>query len=208
MKGRQRRAAPAGFTQAQGHMLIEVRLSRLAQLFHNLDPAPFRDKDLDPDADAYLVESAEEIGSDLPIALVFELPASEIARAEALLPEALAHYFTDRAQSSRRTLKRLLRDGRTALLIGLGFLGVCLIASETVSQWGWGSGIPARVLGEGLLILGWVALWRPLEIFLYEWWPLRRRMNVLRQLAQAPLWIRLTPDAAPDRPLSQARISS
>jgi hypothetical protein len=206
MKGRQRRAAPAGFTQAQGHALIEIRLTRLAQLFHNLDPAPFREKDLDPDADAYLVESAEEIGSDLPIALVFELPASEIAQAEALLPEALAHYFTDRALSSRRTLKRLLRDGRTALLIGLGFLGVCLITSETISQ--WGTGLAVRVLGEGLLILGWVALWRPLEIFLYDWWPLRRHMNVLRQLAQAPVWIRLTPDAAPDRPLSQGRISS
>jgi len=63
------------------------------------------------------------------------------------------------------------------------------------------------VLGEGLLILGWVALWRPLEIFLYEWWPLRRRMNVLRQLAQAPVWIRPTPDGASDRPLSQACIS-
>ncbi len=79
MKIRPRPAAPAGFTQAQGHVLIEVRLSRLAQLFHNLDPAPFREKDLDPDAEAYLVESAEEIGPDLPIALVFELPAAEIA---------------------------------------------------------------------------------------------------------------------------------
>lgn len=205
MKGRQRRTAPAGFTQAQGHVLIEVRLSRLAQLFHNLDPAPFREKDLDPDAEAYLVESAEEIGPDLPIALVFELPAAEIAQAEALLPEALAHYFTDRALSSRRTLNRLLRDGRTALLIGLGFLGICLITSETINQ--WGAGLPARVLGEGLLILGWVALWRPLEIFLYEWWPLRRRMNVLRQLARAPVWIRPHPNAAPDRPLSQARTS-
>lgn len=205
MKGRQRQAAPAGFTQAQGHVLIEVRLSRLAQLFHNLDPAPFREKDLDPDAEAYLVESAEEIGPGLPIALVFELPAAEIAQAEALLPEALAHYFTDRALSSRRTLNRLLRDGRTALLIGLGFLGICLITSETINQ--WGAGLPARVLGEGLLILGWVALWRPLEIFLYEWWPLRRRMNVLRQLARAPVWIRPHPNAAPDRPLSQARTS-
>ncbi len=205
MKGRQRQSASAGFTLAQGHVLIEVRLSRLAQLFHNLDPAPFREKDLDPDADAYLVESAEEIGPGLPIALVFELPAAEIAQAEALLPEALAHYFTDRARSSRRTLDRLLRDGRTALLIGLGFLGICLISSETINQ--WGAGLPARVLGEGLLILGWVALWRPLEIFLYEWWPLRRRMNVLRQLAQAPVWIRPHPDATPDRPLSQARTS-
>jgi hypothetical protein len=25
------------------------------------------------------------------------------------------------------------------------------------------------IFGEGLLIIGWVAMWRPLEIFLYEY---------------------------------------
>jgi hypothetical protein len=204
MKGRSRQAAPAGFTQAEGHVLIEIRLSRLAQLFHNLDPAPFREKDLDPDAEAYLVESAEEIGAELPIALVFELPAMEVPQAEALLPTAISHYFTDRALGSRRMLNRLLRDGRTALLIGLAFLGICVITGETINQ--LGPGLWARVLGEGLLILGWVALWRPLEIFLYEWWPLRRRMRVLRQLSLAPVWIRPAPTAAPDRPLSSTGI--
>ena len=27
------------------------------------------------------------------------------------------------------------------------------------------------------MIGGWVALWRPLEIFLYDWWPIRRKQN-------------------------------
>jgi hypothetical protein len=27
------------------------------------------------------------------------------------------------------------------------------------------------ITSEGLLILGWVAMWRPVEIFLYDWWP-------------------------------------
>lgn len=201
MTHRASHAVPKGFAQADGHVLIEIRLARLAQLFHSLDPAPFREKDLDPAADAYLVESAEEIGIELPIALVFELPATEIPAARALLPEALRNYFTARALSTRRALNRLLREGRAALVIGLVFLGLCLIASQAVSQ--WASGLATRLLGEGLLIVGWVALWRPLEIFLYEWWPIHRRLRVHQRLAAAPVWIR----AAPDGPLSQPEAS-
>lgn len=194
-------AVPAGFAQADGHVLIEIRLARLAQLFHSLDPAPFREKDLDPAADAYLVESAEEIGIEPPIALVFELPATEIPAARALLPEALHNYFTARALSTRRALNRLLREGRAALVIGLVFLGLCLLASEAVTQ--WAPGLATRLLGEGLLIVGWVALWRPLEIFLYEWWPIQRRLRVHQRLGAAPVWIR----AAPASPLSQPEVS-
>jgi len=42
-----------------------------------------------------------------------------------------------------------------------------------------------------LLIFGWVANWRPIEIFLYEWWPIVRRRNLYRRLAAAE--VDLTP---------------
>ena len=37
---------------------------------------------------------------------------------------------------------------------------------------------------ESLVIGGWVAMWRPLEIFLYDWWPLRRRELEFARLAK------------------------
>jgi hypothetical protein len=43
---------------------------------------------------------------------------------------------------------------------------------------------------QSLLILGWVANWRPLEIFLYDWWPIRRRVILLRRLAAMPVEVR------------------
>jgi len=42
-----------------------------------------------------------------------------------------------------------------------------------------------RVIEESLLIFGWVANWRPIEIFLYEWWPIVRRRNLYQRLAAA-----------------------
>jgi hypothetical protein len=34
------------------------------------------------------------------------------------------------------------------------------------------------VFTQGLTIVGWVSLWRPVEIFLYEWWPLWRDVRL------------------------------
>ncbi len=42
-----------------------------------------------------------------------------------------------------------------------------------------------RLTEESFLILGWVSNWRPLEIFLYDWWPLARRRDLYRRLSTA-----------------------
>jgi hypothetical protein len=41
-----------------------------------------------------------------------------------------------------------------------------------------------------MLIAGWVAMWRPLQIFLYDWWPLRRRNRVFGKLSAMPVLVR------------------
>jgi hypothetical protein len=43
------------------------------------------------------------------------------------------------------------------------------------------------VLAEGLLIIGWVALWRPVEIFLYDWWPILRQQRRFEAIARMPI---------------------
>ncbi len=50
-----------------------------------------------------------------------------------------------------------------------------------------------RLVEESLLILGWVANWRPIEIFIYDWWPIVRRRNLYRRLAAATVEIRPYP---------------
>ena len=79
----------------------------------------------------------------------------------------------------------MFRDGRIALATGLVFLLVCTLLRELA----FSSRHPAvsDIIGEGMLIIGWVAMWRPLEIFLYEWVPIRRRGRVLAKLAKMPI---------------------
>jgi hypothetical protein len=46
-----------------------------------------------------------------------------------------------------------------------------------------------QVLHEGLAIAGWVAMWRPLEVFLYDWWPIRADARRFDRLATMPVRI-------------------
>src|SRR5262249_43153885 len=57
---------------------IEINLGRLPQLFNSLDPSPFLERDLDRDAEDYIVGSAEEAPRQHPLALVIYLPADQL----------------------------------------------------------------------------------------------------------------------------------
>jgi len=38
---------------------------------------------------------------------------------------------------------------------------------------------------KGEFIAGWAAMWRPMETFLFDWWPLRRECRFYERLARA-----------------------
>jgi len=64
----------SAYRREAGQWLIEIRLRELRQLFHHLDPAPFREKDLDPAAEEYIEDAVREIGTRQPARLVIHLP--------------------------------------------------------------------------------------------------------------------------------------
>jgi len=43
-----------------------------------------------------------------------------------------------------------------------------------------------------LIILGWVAMWRPLDVYLYRWWPVHRLGRIYQGLSQMPVEIRVS----------------
>lgn len=116
-----------------------------------------------------------------------------------MLAEALRGYFDYRAAHAERDLLTLLRRGRISLLIGVGFLFACLAARRVLGQ--ILTGAWQDILGEGLLISGWVAMWRPLQIYLYDWWPLARRRRILRKIRDLAVELRIEAGAGePTRP--------
>jgi hypothetical protein len=157
----------------------------VAQLFDTLDPFPFPERDLDKDAEEYIVGWARELPRDEPITIVIHVPSAELSKHDPhILAEALNRYFEYRTGIVIRDLNELFRIGRTALLIGLAVLGFCLTAAQFAGRRLDDTPF-SRFIQESLVILGWVANWKPIEIFLYDWWPLVRRRNLYRRLARA-----------------------
>lgn len=162
--------------------IIDIRISDIRQLFNSLDPSPFHERDLDREAEEFIVGWADEYPLASPLELVIRVPPEHLDQArQSNIPQAIHNYFSYRAVASTRRIRFQLREGRFALVMGLAFLAICILLRQVAA-----SITPAplqQVFQEGLLILGWVAMWRPLQLFLYDWWPVRHHGRLYQKLA-------------------------
>jgi hypothetical protein len=166
-----------------------VRVSELRQIFNAIDPSPFRHRDLDPRAEEFIVEWAKDLPPNEPWALVVHLVRAAGRADEAtVLREAIHAYFGERAVAARRRLRELFHRGRISLMIALTFLAASIAVGDAIANY-LGESRLAEIIREGFLIGGWVAMWRPLEVFLYDWWPIRAEWRLLQRLSKMPVRI-------------------
>jgi hypothetical protein len=169
---------------------IAVRIASLSQLFNSLDPFPFQERDLDKNAEEFIAGWARELPRDEPIHIMLHLPAAEAQKPECEeVGEALRKYFAYRAEVTQRDLNELFRTAQRALLIGMSVLAVGLLSTQFITSQLGESGF-ARYFQEGVIIMSWVANWKPMEMFLYDWWPVLRTRNLYRRLSNATVEIR------------------
>ncbi|MEX2216400.1 MAG: hypothetical protein WD768_19975 [Phycisphaeraceae bacterium] len=159
----------------------------MAQLFNSFDPTPFPEKDLDADAEEFIVGWAREFPARQAITVRVHLtsPSADAQVAEKIR-ETVHTYFRHRATVTRRKFRDLLGRGRLSLFIGLFFLATCVALADIVLT-SFGDQAIFHIIKESLLIAGWVAMWRPMEIFLYDWWPLRHEWRVYDRLSRATI---------------------
>ena len=144
---------------------LQLYVGELRQLFDSMDPAPFRERDLDDKAAEYIVDSAREAPAGAALALAVHLGREPGSGAtDALLRTAVHDHFGRRAAAKRRELRELLRTGRMSLVIGVVFLAVAIALANFLAGLIRGEGA-AWLVKESLIIGGWVALWRPMGIF-------------------------------------------
>ncbi len=175
------------FPMERGVGIIEIRIDSLGRFFNTLDPSPFHSRDIDDDAERYIVDSVRMFQLSEKLKLRFVLPQNEHREAVNVLPQALDHFFGFRAAMAGRELRAILLEGRMAMLLGLVFLGSCISLRFVL---GFLSGSPGgNVLLEGLSITGWVAMWKPVQIFLYDWWPVFRKKKIYEKISGLTLEI-------------------
>ncbi len=175
-------AEPDTHDKSMAEARIEISLSRLGQLFNSLDPSPFHERDLDHDAEEYIIGSAEETAWQPPLCLVIHLPADQLPETgRSDLGEAIHNYFAYRETNERRRLRLLFRNGRITLLTGLALLFCCIMLREL--EFSLGSGAASDIIGQGMLLGSHVVpYWK-----FFSTVPMRRRCRILAKLLAMPV---------------------
>ena len=180
---RSAKAQPSRYRIEGDRTCIDIRLRSVGQLFDGRDPAPFRERDLDQNAVDYICSAAEEIAVSKPLKIVLFLEEpTALSLSIAEIETAIrAHFEHEREQVNRRLLQQR-RFGHVALAVGLSVLIGLLTLAEMMQRLPLGHA--GEILREGLVITGWVAMWRPIDVLLYDWWPLiQTRKHIVRILA-------------------------
>lgn len=163
---------------------IELRIVKLSELFNSMDPTPFHHRNLDTDAEEFLESWALEFPQGSHFKIIIHIEQMPQENPTALVTEAIHNYFEYKSVRSKLSLHQLLLEGRISLLIGLGFLTMCLLGADILAA-NFANNTFLRLLKESLLIGGWVAMWRPMQIFLYGWWPIVRKGKIYHNLGRA-----------------------
>jgi len=116
------------------------------------------------------------------------------------LPErvnkALLRYCQAQIEDNHLRIKRTIWIGLRGFPFGLLFLGVCMGLSATFSSQVL-TFIPENLnnlLAEGLIVIGWIALWNPVSAFIYDWVPFWRENQVYRTMMTMDIRFQPSPD--------------
>lgn len=188
----------ARYRLEDGRVCIDIYLHTAQQLFDSRDPAPFRDRD--EDVADYIYSAATDIPFEKPLKLVLFLEHEPVPPlGPAVIPSAVRAYFAYEAERANQRLSQQRRFGRVALAAGLTVLVVFLTLAEIGKAYQTGHG--GEIVREGLVITGWVAMWKPIEVLLYDWWPLVEQRRHISRLVASEIEVR----ALSDRPVSGDR---
>lgn len=164
---------------------IALDVVKIDQLFASYDPSPFHSHSLNTTAAQYVFSQAWYAPRAAAFVVELSIRGRPAAPADAArLEDVLRVHFRRLANGEEQNLRTLMRTGLISLAIGVCVLAVCTVLSRGVDASplpdGWREG-----LRDGISVFGWVANWRPAQILLYDWWPVRRSRNLFRRLALA-----------------------
>src|ERR1700688_3206610 len=109
------------------NIMVMLRLRELSQLFNSMDPSPFIERDLDADAEEFIMSWARELPASRNLELVIHLAQPPASAQLEGVEGPVRRYFANRAEIKRREFGQLMRRGRISLGVGLVFLAACLL---------------------------------------------------------------------------------
>ena len=125
--------------------------------------------------------------------MIYLPPADVNKEIEVNLVKAVRNHFSYKNLLTEIELRRILYQGRTNFLIALIFLFLCLLTISLLSK--FEESLMKSLFSEGLLIIGWVAMWEPINTLLYGWWPVVHKRNIYQKIIEMDISIRTVAQA-------------
>ena len=171
------------YRNEKGINLIELKVSSIEELFNPMDPSPLNKKDLEEDVEDYIVTAIKDFPLKAKVDLIIYIPHNEIElETSKEVNNAVNNFFAYRALSTKASLKSMFKDARTSLVLGTIILFAAISCKTLLLNLPPNAWTPA--LSESLAVAGWVAMWHPVQKFLYEWWPLKRNLHIFEKLSE------------------------
>ena len=175
------------------NIIVEVSVKNSRQLFNEHDPAPFRDRDLDQRFVTYIVSAVEEfpLRAKMIIRILTSESTDTAPENSLTISDSIHKYFKYESELAKAKLRKQNRTARNFFMIGLATLFVCLSLAQFVTSFNLSPTIK-EIVSVGLAIIGWVAMWHPIEALLYNWWPIREQRLYFDKIANLNVEVVLT----------------
>lgn len=164
-------------------IVIEITIDSPYDLYDDKDPSPLKVRDLKPSIENYILTCIREIPKNKKVRINFYFFKFGISDSEIVnLRKSVKEFFDYRSKVRFVDFKFTIRNGLKSVAIGLVFLFMCIFISNKFLN------SPQTLVGrfflEGLSVLGWVSLWNPVQIFLYEIWPIISNSKNLKRVSK------------------------
>jgi hypothetical protein len=165
---------------SQADATVDLYLSDMYNMFQTPEVDPFHGENIEASGIDQLIDTMNaRPGSLKPFSTIaIHLPADRIEpELPARMKAAIGNYCNAQIRLAAQKKREIRLEGRKALRIGLVFWGVCLAFSLLFEELLFKGNALGRLFGEGFIIAGWVGLWRPAELLLYDWRPYSREIR-------------------------------
>jgi hypothetical protein len=178
-------------TQQDRKATITLRFFAPDQLFDDADPRPLPDKELTELAEDTFFGYVDEYHPKKPVELVVEIPKNDLPGTETLIPSAIQHHFSRRIAGLEHEMRLFKSEGMYSTIITV-FNALIMISYIYLYETGkitetWYFVVVAFVI----MIANWATVWHTIEMYLYDYRNLRRKIQIYRKIAKMPVSVRM-----------------
>ncbi len=164
---------------------LAIRIASLDALFNEFDAAPIVERGIAEDARLYLLDQWDNVRKARPTALIIHAPATERASIDV---EAVSLALRDGLRAYARPYREavpLSHRARVGAWVGLITFLITIAISTTLDR--LTDDVLIAGVSQGIVVVGWVALWAPVQHIVVDAIPHRLARKRCAELAEMPV---------------------